>query len=168
MKLIVIDVDGTMTDGLVIYDDNGNELKKFCVRDGAGFFAAKAAGIKIMVLTGRECRATARRMEEMKVDFLYQNIKDKANFLKEFCAEKGFNKEDIGYIGDDVNDLSAMSLCGFVGCPADSCREVFAVADYVSRKKGGEGVVRDIIEYYLGGQGMWNKIVSDIYGISGI
>lgn len=164
MKLLVIDVDGTLTDGSVIYDDNGNESKKFCVRDGAGFFAAKAAGIKIMILTGRECKATTRRMDEMKVDFLFQNIKDKGIFLKKFCMEKNFNKEDIGYIGDDVNDLSAMSLCGFIGCPADSCQEVLTVADYVSKKKGGDGAVRDIIEFYLRGQEIWSKIISDIYG----
>lgn len=121
-----------------------------------------------MVLTGRECKATSRRMEEMKVDFLFQNIKNKAKFLKVFCMENGFKKEDMGYIGDDLNDLSAMSLCEFVGCPSDSCREVLAIADYVSGKKGGDGAVRDIIEYYLRERGLWDKIVSDIYGISGI
>lgn len=167
MKLIVIDVDGTLTDGSVIYDDKGNEVKKFSVKDAAGFFAAKTAGIKTMVLTGRECKATTRRMKEMKVDFLFQNIKDKEKFLKDFCNKNDLTEEDVGYIGDDLNDLSAMSLCRFVGCPADSCQEVLAVADFVSKKKGGDGVVRDIIEYYLRDQGIWNKVITCIYGISG-
>ena len=82
LKLIVIDVDGTMTDAGVYYDERGNELKKFCTKDAAGFFAAHSVGIKIMVLTGRECAATTRRMTEMKVEYLYQNVKNKAEFLR--------------------------------------------------------------------------------------
>ena len=79
-KLIIIDVDGTMTDGGVYYDEHGNELKKFCTKDAAGFFAAKQCGIKTMVLTGRECEATSRRMKEINGDYLYQNEKEKMGF----------------------------------------------------------------------------------------
>ena len=92
IKYLIIDVDGTMTDAGIYYDDHGNELKKFCTRDAAGFFAAKQAGIKIMVLTGRECQAVTRRMTELKVDFLYQNIKEKASFLQKFIAENKIRK----------------------------------------------------------------------------
>ena len=81
-RLIVIDVDGTMTDGGIYYDEHGNEMKKFCTKDAAGFFAAHEAGMEIMVLTGRECAATTRRMGEMQVDYLYQHIKDKRAFLQ--------------------------------------------------------------------------------------
>lgn len=165
IKLLIIDVDGTLTDGSIIYDDMHNEIKKFCTRDGAGFFAAKEAGIQTMVLTGRECKAVTRRMQEMKVDFLFQDIKDKASFLKEFCSKYGYKKEDLGYIGDELNDLSAMILCGFVGCPADSCPEVIAIANYVSKKKGGDGAVRDVIEYLLREAGSWDNIVAKIYNL---
>lgn len=167
LKIIVIDVDGTLTDGSVIYDEKGNELKKFSVKDAAGFFAAKALGIKTLILTGRECTSTYRRMEEMKVDFIFQNVKDKVSFLKDFCMEHGFVREDIGYVGDDLNDLSAMSLCGYVGCPADSCKEVKEIANYVSGVKGGYGAFRDIIEHYLRENEQWNEAVSQIYGASG-
>ena len=163
LKYIVIDVDGTMTDAGIYYDEHGNELKKFCTKDAAGFFAAKAAEIKIIVLTGRECAATTRRMKEMKVDFLYQNIKNKKEFLAEFMKEKNIAKEEIGYIGDDLNDLEPMKLTGYIACPFDSCTEITALADYISPFKGGHGAVRDVIEHILRENSIWNKIIADIY-----
>lgn len=164
IRLLVIDVDGTMTDAGIYYDEHGNELKKFCTRDAAGFFAAQKAGMEIMVLTGRECAATARRMEELKVRYLYQNIKDKVTFLKEFMSEHSIQKEELGYIGDDLNDRPAMGLAGFIGCPADSCREIKRIADYVSPVKGGQGAVRDVIEYMLRESEEWDRTVSEVYG----
>lgn len=164
-KYLVIDVDGTMTDGGLYYDENGNEIKKFCVKDAAGFFAAHQVGAKIMILTGRECEATTRRMTEMKVEYLCQNVKDKVLFLKKFMEENSISKEEIGYIGDDLNDLPPMRLCGFVGCPADACVEVKGIADYVSTVNGGYGAVRDIVEHILIETGEWDDAVSKVYGI---
>lgn len=149
LKLIVLDVDGTMTDGGIYYDSNGNELKKFCTRDAAGIDKARKAGIDLMVLTGRKCIATERRMKELGITMLYQNIKDKSRFLSEYMREKGYSSNDAGYIGDDVNDVDAMKLCGFIGCPSDSCREVKKLADYISTVNGGYGAVRDVIEYIM-------------------
>lgn len=165
IKLIVVDVDGTMTDAGIYYDENGNELKKFCTRDAAGFFAMHQVGIKIMILTGRESAATSRRMNELKVDFLYQNIKDKVTFLNEFMEKHGILKEEIGYIGDDLNDLPSMKLVGYVACPSDACLEVKQLANYVSPIGGGYGAVRDIIEMMLRDSGDWNKAISEIYDI---
>ena len=164
IKYLVIDVDGTMTDAGIYYDDHGNELKKFCTRDAAGFFAAKQAGIRIMVLTGRECQATTRRMQEMKVDYLVQNIKDKVTYLKEFMSANNLTGEEMGYLGDDLNDLQSMMLCGFVGCPQDACPEVKEMADYISDVKGGHGAVRDIICFLLGQRGEWEHVIKKIYG----
>lgn len=165
IKYLIIDVDGTMTDAGIYYDENGNELKKFCTKDAAGFFAAKRAGIQVMVLTGRECAATTRRMTEMKVDYLVQDCKGKITYLKQFMQEHSLTVDEIGYIGDDLNDLPPMSLCGFVGCPADACKEVRERADYVSEVKGGYGAVRDVIEYMLDAMGLWEKITREVYGI---
>ena len=164
IKYLIIDVDGTMTDAGIYYDDQGNELKKFCTKDAAGFFAAKKAGIKIMVLTGRECQAVTRRMTELKVDFLFQNIKEKASFLQKFIAENKIRKEEIAYLGDDLNDLSGMRLAGFVGCPKDACEEVRAIADYISSEEGGHGAVRDIISYILKKRNEWDDVIERIYG----
>lgn len=149
IKYLVIDVDGTMTDAGIYYDENGNELKKFCVKDGAGFFAAHKVGIKIIVLTGRGCAATTRRMKEIHAEYVFQNVKEKAGFLKTFMEENGIQKNELGYIGDDLNDYPSMLLAGYIGCPADSCAEVKAIADYVSSVNGGHGAVRDVIEHML-------------------
>lgn len=165
IKYLVIDVDGTMTDAGIYYDEHGNELKKFCTKDAAGFFAAHQAGMEILVLTGRECAATTRRMTEMKVDYLVQNCKDKVTYLKQFMEEKGITKDRLGYLGDDLNDLPGMQLCGFVGCPADACAEIKEYADYVAATKGGEGAVRDIIEYMLRVRDEWDWCVNRVYGI---
>ncbi|MCM1251812.1 MAG: HAD hydrolase family protein [Clostridium sp.] len=165
IKYLVIDVDGTMTDAGIYYDEHGNELKKFCTKDAAGYFAAQKAGIKLMVLTGRECQATTRRMQEMKFDYIVQNVKDKVTYLKSFMELNGISGQEVGYIGDDLNDLASMKLCGFIGCPADACEEVKAQADYVAQTKGGYGAVRDVICAMLKKCGVWEQVVSDVYGI---
>lgn len=164
IRYLVIDVDGTMTDAGIYYDEHGNELKKFCTKDAAGYAAAHRAGIKLMVLTGRECEATTRRMKEMNFDYIVQKIKDKAVYLKAFMEENNISKQQIGYIGDDLNDLSAMKICGFVGCPYDACDEVKELSDYVSEIKGGYGAVRDIISFLLKERNEWDSIISEIYG----
>lgn len=164
IKYLVIDVDGTMTDAGIYYDEHGNELKKFCTKDAAGFFAAHYTGIKLMVLTGRECQATTRRMQEMKFDYIVQNIKDKSAYLTDFMKKNGIRREEIGYIGDDLNDLPPMKLCGFAGCPADACEEVKAYADYVADTEGGRGAVRDVICALMKARGEWEEAVAAVYG----
>lgn len=165
IKYWVIDIDGTMTDGGIYYDEHGNELKKFCTKDAAGIFAARKMGMKILVLTGRECYATTRRMKELQVDFVYQEIKNKKEFLKTFMYKNNIHKKELAYIGDDLNDMEAMSLAGFIGCPADSCQEILKIADYVSNICGGYGAVRDVIEYVLRENGRWESAVKEVYGI---
>lgn len=165
IKLLVIDVDGTMTDGGLYYDENGNETKKFCTKDAAGFFAAHECGIKIMVLTGRECKATAQRMKEMKVEYIYQNVKNKVEFLEKFMKENKITSEMVAYIGDDLNDLKSMKLCGYIGCPSDACTEVKEISNYISSVKGGYGAVRDVIENLLRKNNQWQDAVSKVYGL---
>ena len=165
IKYLVIDVDGTMTDAGIYYDEQGNEWKKFCTKDAAGFFAAHQVGIRTIILTGRECIATTRRMQEMKVDYLVQNVKDKRTYLIKFMKDHSLKKEQLGYIGDDLNDLSGMELCGFVGCPKDACAEVKVKADYISGVKGGQGAVRDIIEFLLRERDEWSIAITEVYGI---
>ena len=112
LNYLVIDVDGTLTDAGIYYDEHGNELKKFCTKDAAGFFAAKAMGIKTIVLTGRKCAATARRMSDLRVDYVFQNVREKQRFLRSFMEENHIAKEQLGYIGDDLNDLLPMQMAG--------------------------------------------------------
>ncbi len=163
LKYLILDVDGTLTDGGVYYDETGNELKKFCTKDGTGIILAKAAGITPVVLTGRECKATTRRMTELGVTHLFQNVKNKVGFLTAWMSDNIIDKSEIGYIGDDVNDLASMRLCGFVACPLDSVDEVKDIADYISNINGGYGVVRDVVKYILMEQGRWNEVLNSSY-----
>ena len=165
LKYLVLDVDGTMTDGGIYYDEHGNELKKFNTRDAAGIFAALSAGIEVLVVTGRECKATEKRMKELGVKLLYQNIKDKTSFLQDFMQEHNVNKRELGYIGDDLNDLRPMQLAGFVACPCDGCDEIKAIANYISKVKGGDGVIRDVVMFLLRPSGLWSECVTKVYSI---
>lgn len=165
LKYLILDVDGTLTDGGIYYDENNNELKKFCTKDAAGIFAAKKLGIKIVVITGRQCKATERRLKELKVDLIFQNINDKKTFLENFIKEYTIKKEELGYIGDDLNDYSSMLLAGFVGCPNDACKEIKNISNCVSDFNGGHGAVRDIIEQTLEKENLWNSLISEIYEI---
>ena len=149
IRLLVLDVDGTMTDGGVYYDGAGNEMKKFAIKDGAGLVLARAAGLQVMICTGRASEAVRRRAEELKVTYLYQGVADKAAFLRGFLAEQGLRREEVAYCGDDLNDLAAMALCGFVTCPADATPAVARRADYRCPRRGGEGTVRDAVEEIL-------------------
>lgn len=165
IKYLVIDVDGTMTDAGIYYDEHGNEFKKFYTKDAAGFFAAHEVGMKIIVLTGRECAAVTRRMQEMGVEYICQNIKEKKPFLQNFMKEHGISKSDIAYIGDDLNDLASMKLTSFIGCPKNSCEEILAIANYISPYKGGEGAVRDIISYILKQRKQWDDAIKKVYNL---
>lgn len=164
IKYFIIDVDGTLTDGGIYYDDTGNEFKKFCSKDAAGIIAAEAAGITVMVLTGRECKANTRRLTELGVTELHQGVKDKVTWMKEWMDNSNIEKEDVGYIGDDLNDLAPMNLCGFIGCPQDSCPEIKEIATYISPILGGHGAARDVIEHYLREVGLWDVMVQKVYG----
>ena len=163
IKYIVVDVDGTLTDGSIYYDDNGNEIKKFSTKDGTGFNLAHEAGMKIIVITGRECPATLRRMKELRVEYIFQGVKLKEQFLSKFMKNKGIEKDEVCYIGDDINDIPGMKLCGFVGCPADGSRDVKIIADYVSEVNGGHGAMRDVVEYILEQRGIREEIVRRTY-----
>lgn len=164
IKLLVIDVDGTMTDGGIYYDASGNELKKFNTRDAAGIFAARCAGIKTMVLTGRKSFAVEKRMKELKIDYVYQGISDKKSFLIDFMKNNDLSKECVGYIGDDLNDLEPMHLAGFVSCPGDACEEVKRISNYVAEAYGGCGAVRECITYLLKNRREWDQAIAKTYG----
>jgi 3-deoxy-D-manno-octulosonate 8-phosphate phosphatase (KDO 8-P phosphatase) len=165
IKYFFIDVDGTLTDGGIYYDEKGNELKKFSTKDAAGFFVARKANIRTAILTGRECSATKRRMTELKVDKVFQNVTNKEQFLYQFIKSNSLSENEIGYIGDDINDFLPMQLAKFKGCPLDSCKEITSIVDYISPIRGGYGAVRDIIEYYLRKENLWEKLAKDLYCI---
>ena len=164
IKLLILDVDGTLTDGGIYYDATGNELKKFSVKDGAGLVALRRAGVQVMICTGRECEAVRRRAADLHLEYVYQNVGNKAAFLCDFFREHGLSREEVAYCGDDWNDLAAMALCGFVACPADAAAAVKARADYVCPQKGGEGAVRGAAEEILRREGRLESAVQAAFG----
>lgn len=164
IKYVIIDVDGTMTDAGIYYDEHGNELKKFCTKDAAAFFVAEKLKVSIVVLTGRECKATERRMKELRVPFIFQNVRDKYSFLQAFFKENRIEKNEVAYVGDDLNDLHPMDLAGIKACPADSCKEVRAICNYVSNVSGGYGAVRDVFENYLF-KDEWDSAIIGVYDV---
>ena len=164
IRYLILDVDGTLTDGGVYYDATGNELKKFAIKDGAGLVLARAAGIRTVICTGRESAAVRRRAADLKITDVYQNVSDKAAFLRDFMQKNGCDAQQVAYCGDDLNDLAAMALCGFVACPADAAPEVRAAADYVCPQAGGAGAVRGAVEAILRQDGRWQAAVQAAFG----
>ena len=165
IRLLVLDVDGTMTDGGVYYDDTGNDTKKFAIKNGAELVLARTARIRLIICTGRECEAVRRRAADLKITDVYQNVGKKAAFLRGFMAENHYAREEVAYCGDDLNDLAAMALCGFVACPADAAAEVKARADYICPQRGGEGAVRGAVEKILRGDGRWKDAVQKAFDV---
>lgn len=164
IRYLILDVDGTLTDGGVYYDATGNELKKFAIKDGAGLVLARTAGIRTVICTGRESAAVRRRAADLKITDVYQNVSDKETFLRDFMQQNGCDAQEVAYCGDDLNDLAAMALCGFVACPADAAPEVRAAADYVCPQAGGAGAVRGAVEAILRQDGRWQAAVQAAFG----
>ena len=163
IRYIFIDVDGTLTDGGVYYDEHGNEIKKFNTKDGTGIILARTSGITPIILTGRTCFATSRRMLELGVEHLYQGINNKTEWIRSWMSDNSICKEEVGYIGDDINDLGSMKLCGFVACPLDAIDEVKNIANYIASINGGQGVVREVIRYILQKQGRLEETITAAY-----
>lgn len=149
IKYIVLDIDGTMTDGGIYYGSDGTEYKRFCVQDGAGILMAEKAGVEFVIMTARESRPVLQRAEDLKIRYVYQNVWNKKEKLKELMSDFNLSSENLAYFGDDIIDLEAMSLCSFVACPSNACEEVKAISRYISPYEGGHGAVRDILEHML-------------------
>jgi len=159
IKLIVLDVDGTLTDGTICYGSNGLETKSFNVKDGAVLKPLSKLGIATIFLTGRESEATTRRAEELGIETI-QSVSNKSTVLKEYIKEHEIDPDQILYIGDDINDYAAMKLCDFRACPADAVKEIRNICDYISPLTGGQGAVRDIIEMMLRKSSKWNTLLA--------
>ncbi|MDR1203492.1 MAG: HAD hydrolase family protein [Tannerellaceae bacterium] len=164
LHLLIVDVDGTLTDATVFYGDGNIEIKAFNTRDGLGLLFIRSIGVSVVLLTGRESEAVARRAIDLGVTVV-QNIADKAVALRRLLAEHDVTREQTAYIGDDLNDYAAMSLCGYKACPADASTAIKAIADYVSPLLGGHGAVRDIVEKLLIDNGRWDELLA-AYGVS--
>lgn len=149
VRAIFFDVDGVLTDGKIIYDSEGRELKMFDVKDGLIVSYLKKAGILLGAITGRETPAVAQRMHELKVDFCHQGITDKADVCRKLMKHYNLKSKETAYIGDDINDLPVFDEVGFAVCPADAPVYVRDKADLVTFAKGGQGSFRELADLIL-------------------
>ena len=161
-RLVALDVDGTLTDGRVVYA-GGEEQQAFCVRDGQALVWLVAAGVHVVWITGRGCDATARRARELGVE-LHARAPSKRGALGAVQERLGLGPADTVAMGDDLPDLGLAALAGVFAAPADARAEVRARAQLVTRAPGGNGAVRELAEHLLRAQGRWEAIVADAFG----
>ena len=160
IKLLALDVDGVLTDGSIYISPAGEVFKGFNAKDGMGISCALRSGLQIAVITGRQSPIVERRCEELGRTLLQQGVKDKRLALQQMAQELGLVREEIAYMGDDLNDIPAFKASGLNLVPADAAMEVLAVADIITKASGGRGAVREAITMILAAQDNWNVIVN--------
>lgn len=159
IKAIFMDVDGVLTDGQIIYDEAGKELKNFHVRDGLIIAHLKRFGIITGIISGRESAAVSRRCAELGIDFCHQGILDKLSVAEKLARHYNLKMKEILYLGDDINDVAIFRKCGLSVCPSDTLSYVKDEVDLVSRYKGGKGVMREAADLVLAARGFMEKLL---------
>ena len=151
-KLILTDIDGVWTDGGMYYDQTGNEWKKFNTSDSAGVLFAHRLNIPVGIITGEETHIVARRSNKLRVDYLFQNTKDKLAVAQSLCEELHITLKDVAFIGDDLGDINLLKQVGFAGVPASAPDYVKVLGNVPLSKKGGEGAFREFVEKIIGSE----------------
>lgn len=165
IKLLLTDVDGVLTDGSIVIDSAGREIKRFHVRDGAGMVAWSKLGLKLGIITGRPSPVTMLRAAELGIDYVEQcPAMGKVAALENICGKAGVEPGNAAFIGDDLADLPVLTRVGYPIAVADAAAEVIGVARYVTTTAGGHGAVREAIEHLLKGMGRWDEVL-EAYGV---
>lgn len=150
IKMLVMDVDGTLTDGHIYIGAEGEMMKAFHVQDGYAIaHVLPEKGIVPVIITGRSSKIVERRAAELKIQHLHQGVSDKLSKLREVAGELGIGADEIAYIGDDLNDLDCIRYCGLTACPADAVSEILNAVEYVCERNGGRGAVREFIDKFV-------------------
>ena len=149
IKMLVMDVDGTLTDGKIYMGSDGEVFKAFDVKDGYAIAHLHEVGIIPVIITGRKSKIVENRAKELNIKEVYQGVSDKVEKLKEVAKDNGVLLEEVAYIGDDLNDLDCMGICGLSACPNDAIDEVIQSVNYICKHSSGNGAVREFIEYIL-------------------
>lgn len=163
IRLLVLDVDGVLTDGRIMLDYRGREIKSFHSRDGQGIKIWMSLGLEIAIITGRSSTALTSRTEELNIKHVIQASSDKLTSLKAILAKTGIPMDQVAAVGDDLPDLPIMKSVGYPAAVADSVKEVKGAAKYVAQLKGGEGAVREIIEHILKSGSLWNQALTMLF-----
>ncbi len=163
IRLVVLDVDGVLTDGSIWTGENGEAVKRFYARDGLGIKMLQSAGIPVAILTGRISPQTAIRAEELGIDCLRQGRRFKTDSFEEILTEFSVTRKECAYMGDDVPDLPVLAAAGFAAVPADASPEAAELAHWTSPFAGGNGAVRSLAEFILKSQDKWDDLVERHY-----
>ncbi|WP_088536659.1 HAD family hydrolase [Geobacter sp. DSM 9736] len=163
IKLLLLDVDGVLTDGRIIYDSNRIESKFFNVKDGHGIKMVQRAGIEVGIISGRESMVVANRAQELGITCVYQKALDKLTPYLRILAEKGLEDSQVAFMGDDIIDVPVMRRVAFAAAPADALDYVLPYAHFVARNRGGWGAVREVCDLILKGQGKWEEITAKYF-----
>lgn len=159
LRLILLDVDGVLTDGTVALSGSGDELKTYSIRDGAAMVWAQRAGLEIGLLSGRASEATARRAAELNITLVQQGVADKRAAYLQLAGTLGLKDDQIAYMGDDLIDLPVLRRVGLSAAPHDACDDVRQHVHYVTSAPAGRGAVREFLELILRGRGRWETLV---------
>ncbi len=163
IKLLLLDVDGVMTDGRITYDNDGGETKSFDVKDGHGLKLVQRVGIRVGIITGRQSSIVARRAAELGIELVYQGAKDKSVPFREILEKLALLPEEVAYVGDDVVDLPIMRQVGFAATVADAVDDVKPYAHMVTKRCGGRGAVREVCDFLLKESGRWSAVTSHYF-----
>lgn len=163
IRLVVLDVDGVLTDGSIWTGPDGEFVKRFYTRDGLGIVLLQKAGIPVAILTGRISKQTAMRAAELGIKAVRQGKTFKGDDFLAIAKEFGVALEEVAYMGDDVPDMAPLKLAGLPACPADADPSVLPLAKFVSPAPGGQGAVRSLAELILRAQGKWEELINRYY-----
>ena len=164
IRLVLLDVDGVLTDGTVLMHGDGTESKEFHIRDGAGIVWAMRAGVTVGLLSARESATTIQRATQLGIPIVAQGVASKAEEYNRIVAEQGLSDDEVAFMGDDVLDVAVLSRVGLAAVPADAVEEARAHAHWTSAFPGGRGAVREFLEVILKAQDRWAAIVRELSG----
>lgn len=159
IEMLLLDVDGVLTDGRITYTDSGEQIKQFNVKDGLGIRLLMMSGVDVGIVTARKSGALVHRCNDLGIDLLFDGVKDKLAALKTISEKTGIDFSHMAYAGDDLIDLPVMTCVGTAFCVADAVPEVKSHAHIVTRNKGGYGAVREICEQILKAKNLWDKVL---------
>jgi 3-deoxy-D-manno-octulosonate 8-phosphate phosphatase (KDO 8-P phosphatase) len=151
---LALDVDGVLTDGGLWWGPNGEEWKRFCFTDVMGLSLARRAGLKLALISGEDSPLVDRFASKLRINHVTKGCRNKASALRDFAASIGMELANIGFMGDDVNDLGAMSIAGMSAAPSNAADDVLTKVDFVSKRPGGNGAVRDLVDALLKARGL--------------
>ena len=158
-RLLIMDVDGVLTDGRIIQDSHGHELKVFDVKDGHGIVMAHRAKLRTALISGRESETIRRRAEELGIELVFQKIWNKLEVYEKILVDTELTHDEVAYIGDDLIDIPLLRRVGLAVAVADAVDEVKAAAHLITERPGGQGAVREVIELILRAQGHWDSLL---------